>query len=172
MLRGRLRTFFSQAVVKRKPSPCVDGVRQVVNEIEVVQFANSSHATAPCAETKTRMKATLHVFDTQTEEPRVLVAELPVTLGRGPEVGIRLADWWISRTHCQIDEVDGSLVVRDLGSKHGTLVNRHSIVESQFSLDDELLIGMTRVRVSLASEPYSIRCWSRQPPKAGRARQF
>jgi pSer/pThr/pTyr-binding forkhead associated (FHA) protein len=98
------------------------------------------------------MKATLQVFDSQSEEPQVFVAELPVTVGRGPEAEIRLDDWWISRAHCQIDEVDGSLVVRDLGSKHGTLVNRHSIVESPLSPEDELLIGLTSLRVRLDRE--------------------
>ncbi len=57
------------------------------------------------------MKATLQVYDAQSEEPQVFVAELPVTVGRGREAEIRLADWWVSRAHCQIDEVDGSLVV-------------------------------------------------------------
>jgi len=98
------------------------------------------------------MKAMLQVYDPQSEEPEVFVAELPVTVGRGREAEIRLADWWVSRAHCQIDEVDGSLVVRDLGSKHGTLVNRHSIVESQLSPDDELMIGLTSLRVRIDRE--------------------
>jgi pSer/pThr/pTyr-binding forkhead associated (FHA) protein len=98
------------------------------------------------------MKATLQVYEPQSDEPHVIVAELPVTVGRGHEAEIRVDDWWVSRAHCQIDEVDGSLVVRDLGSKHGTLVNRHSIVESQLSPDDELLIGLTSLRVRLDHE--------------------
>jgi pSer/pThr/pTyr-binding forkhead associated (FHA) protein len=98
------------------------------------------------------MKATLQVFEPQSDEPQVFVAELPVTLGRGREAEIRLDDWWVSRAHCQIDEVDGSLVVRDLGSKHGTLVNRHSIVESQLAPEDELMIGLTSLRVWLDDE--------------------
>jgi pSer/pThr/pTyr-binding forkhead associated (FHA) protein len=101
------------------------------------------------------MKATLQVFDPQSDEPQVFVAELPVTVGRGHEAEIRLDGWWVSRAHCQIDEVDGSLVVRDLGSKHGTLVNRHSIVESQLSPEDELLIGLTSLRVRLDREVVS-----------------
>jgi hypothetical protein len=154
VLRGSLRTFFHKQLAQEAVAR-VDGVRQVVNEIEVVQFANWSPVLAPLQE-NTRMKATLHVFDPQSEEPRVFVAELPVTVGRGHEAEIRLADWWVSRAHCQIDEVDGSLVVRDLGSKHGTLVNRHSIVESRLWPEDELLIGLTSVRVSLDSDADSL----------------
>ena len=101
------------------------------------------------------MKATLQVFEPQSEEPQVFVAELPVTVGRGREAEIRLDDWWVSRAHCQIDEVDGALVVRDLGSKHGTLVNRHSIVESQLAPEDELMIGLTSLRVWLDDEAAS-----------------
>jgi pSer/pThr/pTyr-binding forkhead associated (FHA) protein len=98
------------------------------------------------------MKVTLEVFEPQSDEPQVFVAELPVTVGRGREAEIRLDDWWVSRAHCQIDEVDGSLIVRDLGSKHGTLINRHSVVESQFSSEDELMIGLTSLRVRLDRE--------------------
>jgi pSer/pThr/pTyr-binding forkhead associated (FHA) protein len=98
------------------------------------------------------MKATLQVFEPQSDEPQVFVAELPVTVGRGREAEIRLSDWWVSRAHCLIEEVEGSLIVRDLGSKHGTLVNRHSIVESQLSPDDELMIGLTSLRVRLDRE--------------------
>ena len=39
VLRGRLRTFFHKQLAQEAVAR-VDGVRQVVNEIEVVQFAN------------------------------------------------------------------------------------------------------------------------------------
>jgi len=39
VLRGRLRTYFHKQLAQEAVAR-VDGVRQVVNEIEVVQFAN------------------------------------------------------------------------------------------------------------------------------------
>jgi osmotically-inducible protein OsmY len=39
VLRGRLQTFFHKQLAQEAVAR-VDGVRQVVNEIEVVQFAN------------------------------------------------------------------------------------------------------------------------------------
>ena len=39
VLRGRLRTFFHKQLAQEAVAR-VDGVRQVVNEIEVVQFGN------------------------------------------------------------------------------------------------------------------------------------
>ena len=95
------------------------------------------------------MKATLLVFDPSLNEPQELVLELPATIGRGPTADVRLPDFWASRVHCRIEVVDGVLLVRDLGSKHGTQVNRHPIIESALLPDDELLVGLTSMRASL-----------------------
>jgi pSer/pThr/pTyr-binding forkhead associated (FHA) protein len=95
------------------------------------------------------MKATFLVFDARSSNPQELVLELPVTIGRSADADICLQDSWASRSHCQIDAEDGVLVVRDLSSKHGTMVNRQPISESGLLPEDELLIGLTSMRVSL-----------------------
>ena len=81
----------------------------------------------------------------QTEIP---LNRLPVTIGRGAEADIRLPDRWVSRRHCVIDRVDDQLVVRDLGSSNGTLVNGSHIGESILLPADRLTVGMTTFLIS------------------------
>lgn len=50
-----------------------------------------------------------------------------VVIGRSAEAGVCLNDCWVSRRHCEIDVVGGTLVVRDLKSRHGTFVNGHAV---------------------------------------------
>lgn len=108
------------------------------------------------------MIATFVLSDLRSSESKVLSSELPVTIGRGPEADIRLVDSWVSRRHCQIDEVEGSLVVRDLSSKHGTMVNRHPITESMLLPGDEILVGLTSLRASV-EDSESSDCWANEP---------
>jgi pSer/pThr/pTyr-binding forkhead associated (FHA) protein len=85
--------------------------------------------------------------------PRAIVVEqFPVELGRGLSVGIRIDDRWLSRRHCRIEEVDGALVVRDLGSRHGTFINGRIISESRLETGDELCIGLTHFMAEIQAE--------------------
>ena len=72
-----------------------------------------------------------------------LLDELPLVIGRSPEANICVVDRWVSRRHCEIAERDGLLVVRDLGSTHGTRLNGQPITESTLTPGDELTVGLT-----------------------------
>ena len=61
--------------------------------------------------------------DIRFYERDILLEQLPVVLGRGPDAGIRLQDRWASQIHCEISERNGMLFFRDLGSRHGSLIN-------------------------------------------------
>ena len=76
-------------------------------------------------------------------EDDVFVEQLPVILGRASEAGIRLNDPWVSRRHCEVDQLDGALVVRDQGSTHGTFVNGEPVTEAVVMPGDKLCIGMS-----------------------------
>lgn len=76
------------------------------------------------------------------------VVELPVTIGRGKQVQIRLADRWVSRRHCRLEVADGKLRIRDLGSRNGTLLNRQPVTEATLEPGDQLHIGMTVLTIS------------------------
>jgi pSer/pThr/pTyr-binding forkhead associated (FHA) protein len=70
------------------------------------------------------------------------LARLPVVIGRGPDAGIFLDDHTVSRWHCRIDQIDGTFVVCDLGSVHGTFVNGTRINESPLMPGDVLGVGV------------------------------
>jgi pSer/pThr/pTyr-binding forkhead associated (FHA) protein len=70
------------------------------------------------------------------------LAGLPVVMGSGPDAGIRLNEHTVSRRHCRIEEIDGKLSVRDLGSVHGTFVNGARIDESSLMPGDVLSVGV------------------------------
>lgn len=48
---------------------------------------------------------------------------LPFTVGRLPENRLILTQPFVSRSHAKIETVDGSYVLIDTGSRHGTYVN-------------------------------------------------
>ena len=60
----------------------------------------------------------------QSEFP---LGDQPITLGRGTECDLVLADERASRMHCGIRRWDGDFYLKDLDSKNGTFVNGQRI---------------------------------------------
>lgn len=87
---------------------------------------------------------------TQPDEPQreVVLTELPALIGRSLSAEVRPNDRWVSREHCEIDELGGGLVIRDLHSRHGTFVNGLRIVETILLPGDDITIGTTHLLVS------------------------
>lgn len=90
----------------------------------------------------------------------IVLTNFPLRLGRGSETDVSVGDRWVSREHCEIDCIDDVLLVRDLGSKHGTFVNGRSVLEAELKPGDLLNIGITRFVVeydSVSSTPSTAR---------------
>jgi pSer/pThr/pTyr-binding forkhead associated (FHA) protein len=86
--------------------------------------------------------------DIRFNERDILLEQLPVVLGRGPDAGIRLQDRWASQLHCEISENNGMPFVRDLGSRHGSLINGRFAAEAPLTAGDRLTVGLTIFIVS------------------------
>ena len=84
----------------------------------------------------------------KVRDSEVILDMLPVTIGRGAEASIQVRDRWASRLNCEIGEVDGTLFVRDLESRNGTLVNGEHVTESVLHFGDHLTIGTSTFVVS------------------------
>jgi pSer/pThr/pTyr-binding forkhead associated (FHA) protein len=69
------------------------------------------------------------------------VRELPIRIGRDPDVEFRLDDDSVSDFHCLLDEINGVLWVRDLGSEEGTFVNGFHVAQSVLMPGDRLTVG-------------------------------
>ncbi len=89
------------------------------------------------------MHARLLIDDVSVHESEFALASFPITLGRGEDADIRINDRWASRVNCEINQVDGELVVRDLQSSNGTLVNGEHISECRLQRGDKITIGMS-----------------------------
>ncbi len=87
-----------------------------------------------------------------TPHREIPLCALPLRLGRAVRDGICIDDRWVSREHCEIDLEDDTLVIRDLGSKHGTFVNGRAIESAPLSSGDELSLGLTRFIVDGEAE--------------------
>jgi len=67
--------------------------------------------------------------------------KLPAIIGRGREATLTVAHPLVSRRHCELFEVDGLLMVRDLGSLNGTLVGQRRITEAPLWPGGQFTIG-------------------------------
>ena len=93
------------------------------------------------------MKVRLVSYDDCTPQRKITVDKLPAVIGRSPDADVQLDDRWVSRVHCEISEIDGTLVARDLESMNGTLVNGNSVTDSPLLPGDTLTIGIARFEV-------------------------
>jgi pSer/pThr/pTyr-binding forkhead associated (FHA) protein len=76
------------------------------------------------------------------------------TAGRHDDCQLRIKSSEVSRRHCQFFEKNGLLLVKDLGSSNGTMLNGKKI-EGQRVLEpgDELTIGPVKLRVEKLGQP-------------------
>jgi two-component system cell cycle response regulator len=65
-----------------------------------------------------------------------------LVIGRGREADFRVEDAGVSRKHARIERLpNGPLVVEDLGSTNGTLVNGEAVVRKEIGVGDRIQIG-------------------------------
>ena len=96
------------------------------------------------------MKVLFETAETTLPARRYGPVELPAILGRGSEAVVKLDDPWVSRRHCAIDQIEGRLILRDIGARHGTFVNGERITEVPLNTGDRIGIGLTTLRVCRA----------------------
>ncbi len=91
------------------------------------------------------MKVVLAIYHQTTKVRDCILDHLPLVIGRSADSDIQLDDRWVSRQHCKVDLQDGVVVVQDLESRHGTLVNDKPITVSKLFPGDTLCIGLSRL---------------------------
>ena len=64
-----------------------------------------------------------------------------LTLGRGPNVDIEIADETLSRQHAAVEYTGGRFRVEDLGSTNGLTVNGERVQASELDHGDSFKIG-------------------------------
>ena len=64
-----------------------------------------------------------------------------ITIGRGADADVIIADKLASRIHCGISYKDGSYFLRDCDSRNGTFVNDRSIKVGRINPGDRIRVG-------------------------------
>jgi hypothetical protein len=86
-------------------------------------------------------------------------AQGQLVLGRDPGAGgVKIADPRCSRRHAAVTATDGSIAVKDMGSKNGTWVNGEQIEEARLQKGDHVRIGHAEFAYTCDGEAY--RCAS------------
>src|SRR5689334_5707662 len=70
-----------------------------------------------------------------------------IEIGADPACGLQLSDKSVSRRHASVAVGKDGIVIRDLGSKNGTLVGGVRITEARVPLGTSLTIGKSHVAV-------------------------
>src|SRR5438270_14024675 len=74
-------------------------------------------------------------------ETTYALSDAEVGIGRGASNQICISDPVLSRQHCLIERSGEKFVVRDLGSRHGTLVNGVPVSEQILNHGDQIALG-------------------------------
>ncbi|MCK4959272.1 MAG: FHA domain-containing protein, partial [Planctomycetes bacterium] len=73
--------------------------------------------------------------------------------GRQQECDLCIPLMIVSRKHCQVNQDEGTLRVRDLGSRNGTFVNGEKIEEAGLNAGDKLRVGPIVFGVQVDGQP-------------------
>jgi pSer/pThr/pTyr-binding forkhead associated (FHA) protein len=95
--------------------------------------------------------------------PDIPLDREPIMVGRHPLCDVRLPSIRVSRRHCCLTEVDGEVVVRDLGSSNGTRINGRCVEAGRLRPGDTLTIANLRYRL----EKGRVARESRADPQSG-----
>jgi pSer/pThr/pTyr-binding forkhead associated (FHA) protein len=84
---------------------------------------------------------------------RMVVLGGPVTVGRGRDADLVLADELVSRHHARVTPSGSAAVVEDLGSRNGTFVNGEGLHgPARLTPGDQLQLGVTLVELRSATQ--------------------
>ncbi len=98
------------------------------------------------------MKVVLAVYQQSAKVKDCILEKLPQIIGRSESADIQLDDRWVSRQHCRVDVQEGVVVVQDLESRHGTLVNDKPVTHGKLFPGDTLCVGLSRLVASYECE--------------------
>ena len=137
-----------------------NGLRLGEAEVDVeVSPASEPSADADLADGGTRVYeipvARAPNVEVEIREPgrsprRIPVTGAPIHIGRGAECELVLRDSKVSRRHARLVGRDGVLVLTDLGSTNGTMVNGRRVSEMALGAGDRIELGETSLVIQAA----------------------
>ena len=101
-------------------------------------------------------ECTLTILGGERDGERHAFASERTVVGADPRADVVVDDAAMSRFHCEVRVTDGGIVVRDLGSRNGTLVDGVPIIEAPLRDGAQLTLGRTRLRFDLGARHVAI----------------
>src|SRR5579863_8890304 len=86
--------------------------------------------------------ARLVVIEPNGTRRDVAIAIFPFRIGRQAGNELTLRDSRVSRQQAQITDVNGTMVLEDMGSSHGTFVNGEKILKYELKPSDQIDFGV------------------------------
>lgn len=86
-----------------------------------------------------------------SEARRIAVGERLVQIGRAADSDLVLHDLAVSERHARLEPGDGSVLVRDLGSRNGTFVDGVAVQTASLRHGSRIRVGRTDLRVVASS---------------------
>ncbi len=97
-------------------------------------------------------RATLEVLDPRGRGRTFVTGSGPVSIGRGKDNSLVLADDAASRHHARLQARGGMLILTDLGSTNGTRVNGQPIADVAIGEGDVIEVGGSVITVAAIDE--------------------
>ncbi len=101
-------------------------------------------------------ECTLTILGGERDGERRAFASERTVIGADPRADVVVDDGAMSRFHCEVRVGGGVIVVRDLGSRNGTLVDGVPVIEAPLRDGAQLTIGRTRLRFDLGARHVAI----------------
>jgi pSer/pThr/pTyr-binding forkhead associated (FHA) protein len=83
---------------------------------------------------------------------RFVIAKAQMTIGRGVNTDIQLKDPEVSREHCIIECFGNTLIIKDLRSANGTVLNGFLVRRDLLKPNDRIHVGNTTLEVERPSK--------------------
>lgn len=99
------------------------------------------------------MNANLVLFKKGGEAKTFPLPSTVTVVGRRQDCDLCVPLMVISRRHCELNQDQGQLKLRDLGSRNGTFVNGRRVEETQLNPGDEIQVGPVKFGVQIDGQP-------------------
>ncbi len=95
-------------------------------------------------------KVRLTLGGMNSDDVRIVEFSDKATLGRRSTNSVVISDNAVSGEHCRLTYSDGKVLVEDMGSTNGTILNGEKITVSEIKNGDVLILGKTKYKISFS----------------------
>ncbi len=112
---------------------------------------------------RSQMRLMLHrQYIWQAGGEKIFIDKSRFVIGRADDCDFRSEDFLVSRHHCELTIEGDSVMIRDLASRNGTLVNDTKIhTDTQLDHNDTICVGCSFFHVRKLAEPSCLTHFSR-----------